>query len=164
MKNNEIWLGYRMRTLNYKTIIYTEKEKMNVIYQDLLESFKSINLQGTKPNKNWYSALPKYHNLWNFSELRFSIIFSIFKLLSIVVTLTCQKLGSVVPVQQKLKLSSPNSFMPSVSFYNPMKTSENLWSSIVFRAYRKKPLAWDGLTTIHKVKENIGLVSSAQCE
>ena len=78
---------------------------MNVIYVDL-ESFKDTKLQWTKPNKNWYSTLLKYHNLWNFLELRFSIIFSIFKLLSIII-LICRKLGSVGPVQQKIKLPLP---------------------------------------------------------
>ena len=31
-----------MRTLNYKTLIHANKEKMNVIYEDLFESFKTI--------------------------------------------------------------------------------------------------------------------------
>ena len=31
---------------------HTNKEKMNVIYQDLVESFQTIKLQGMKPNKN----------------------------------------------------------------------------------------------------------------
>ena len=60
-----------------------------------------------KPSKNWYSTLPKYHNHWNFSVLRLSIIFSIFKLLSIII-LICQTLGLVGPVQQKMKLPLPN--------------------------------------------------------
>ena len=33
-----------MRTLNYKTLIHANKEKMNVIYEDLFESFKTIKL------------------------------------------------------------------------------------------------------------------------
>ena len=41
-----------MRTLNYKTLAHATKEKMNVIYQALLESFKNIKLQVAKPNKN----------------------------------------------------------------------------------------------------------------
>ena len=69
----------------------THKNKqMNIIYEDLLESFKGIKLQGTKPNKNWYSRLSKYQNLWNFFfffEVRFITISSIFKLLSIIVLL-----------------------------------------------------------------------------
>ena len=93
-----------MRTLNYKTI---NKEKMNVIYEDLLESFKSIKLQGAKPNRSWFSTLPKYHNLWDFSEQRFSIIFSIFKFLSIIIILICRKLGPVGSVKQKIKLPLP---------------------------------------------------------
>ena len=80
---------------------------MNVIYEDLVESFQTIRLQGMKPNKNRYSTLPIYHNLSKFSGLRFSIIFSIFKLLSIIITLICQKLGSIDHVQQKIKLPSP---------------------------------------------------------
>ena len=75
-----------MRTVNYKTMTYKNK-KINIIYEDLLESFKGIKLQGTKPNKNWYSRLSKYQNLWNFSEVRFITISSIFKLLSIIVLL-----------------------------------------------------------------------------
>ena len=31
---------------------HTNKEKMNVIYQDLVESCQTIKLQGMKPNKN----------------------------------------------------------------------------------------------------------------
>ena len=75
-----------MRTVNYKTMTHKNK-KINIIYEDLLESFKGIKLQGTKPNKNWYSRLSKYQNLWNFSEVRFITISSIFKLLSIIVLL-----------------------------------------------------------------------------
>ena len=75
-----------MRTVNYKTMTHKNK-KINIIYEDLLESFKGIKLQGTKPNKNWYSRLSKYQNLWNFSEVRFITISSIFKLVSIIVLL-----------------------------------------------------------------------------
>ena len=84
---------------------HSNKEEMNLVYEDL-ESFKSIRLQGTKPNKNWYSTLSKYHNFWNFLELRFSIIFRIFKLLNIII-LICRNLGSVGPLLQKIKLSLP---------------------------------------------------------
>ena len=110
IKNNEIWLGNRMRMLTIKLWhirTHTNKKKMNVTYEDLLERFKSIKLQGTKPYKNWYSTLSSYHNLWNFSELRFSISYSIFKLLNII-SLIWWKLWSVGPVQQKLKLPLPN--------------------------------------------------------
>ena len=41
-----------MRTLNYKTMTHTNKEKMNVNNEELLESFKSIKLHGSKSNKN----------------------------------------------------------------------------------------------------------------
>ena len=37
-------------------------------------------------------------------------------------------------------------FMPFVSFYTPLKTSENQRFSDVFRGYRKRPVAWNGLT------------------
>ena len=30
----------------------------------------------------------------------------------------------------------------------PLKTSENLWFSDIFRGYRKRPVAWNGLTQI----------------
>ena len=69
---------------------------MKVICEDL-ESFKNSKLQGTKPNKKWYSTLLKYYNLWNFLELRCSIIFSIVKLVSIII-LIYRKLGLVGPV------------------------------------------------------------------
>ena len=36
-------------------------------------------------------------------------------------------------------------FMPLVFFLYPLKTSENLWLSDVFRGYRKRPVAWNGL-------------------
>ena len=39
---------------------HSNKEEMNLVYEDL-ESFKNIRLQGTKPNKNWYSTLSKYN-------------------------------------------------------------------------------------------------------
>ena len=57
-----------------------KNKKMNIIYEDLLESFKGIKLQGTKPNKNWYSRLSKYQNLWNFFFfLRYvSLLFPVF--------------------------------------------------------------------------------------
>ena len=77
---------------------HTNKETMSVICKTLLKAFKPSNLK-----KNWYSTLSSYHNLSNFSELRFSIIFSIFKLLSVIIILICQKLGSVRHVQQKIK-------------------------------------------------------------
>ena len=35
--------------------------------------------------------------------------------------------------------------MPSISFYTPCKTLENQRFSDVFRGYRKRPLAWNGL-------------------
>ena len=91
-----------MRILNYKTVTHTNKEKMSVIYEDLFETFKSI--------KNWFSTLSKHHSLWNFSEVRFSIFFSVFELLSIVMILIYQKLGSVERVQQTIKLGAPYCF------------------------------------------------------
>ena len=35
--------------------------------------------------------------------------------------------------------------MPLVPFYTPLKILENLLLSDVFRGYRKKPVAWNGL-------------------
>ena len=35
--------------------------------------------------------------------------------------------------------------MPLVSFYTPHKTSVNLWFTDVFRGYRKRLVAWNGL-------------------
>ena len=37
-----------MRTLNYKTMTHMKKEKMRVIYKDLLESFKHQTSNKTK--------------------------------------------------------------------------------------------------------------------
>ena len=88
-----------MRTLNYKTTTHANKDKMKVIYKDLLESFKNINFKGRNQTKT------NIHNLWNFSELPFGIILSISKLLSIVIILICRKLGSVGHVQQKIKVA-----------------------------------------------------------
>ena len=33
----------------------------------------------------------------------------------------------------------------TVPFVYLLKTSENLWFSVVFRRYRKRPMAWNGL-------------------
>ena len=40
-----------MRTLNYKTATHANKDKMKVIYKDLLESFKNINFKGRNQTK-----------------------------------------------------------------------------------------------------------------
>ena len=39
----------------------------------------------------------------------------------------------------------PNLFQVNVVFLYPLKTSENLWFSDVFRGYRKGTLTWNGL-------------------
>ena len=36
-------------------------------------------------------------------------------------------------------------FMPLIFYQYALKASENLWCSDVFRGYRKKPVAWNGL-------------------
>ena len=41
--------------------------------------------------------------------------------------------------------TSINSFHATGLFRCPLKTSENLWFSDVFRGYRKRPVAWNGL-------------------
>ena len=38
-----------------------------------------------------------------------------------------------------------NPFHATGFFWYPLKTSENLWFSDVFRGYRKRPVAWNGL-------------------
>ena len=83
-----------------------------------LKAFKSIKFEGAKLNTTWYSAPPRYHKLWNFSELCFSIIFSIFKLFSIIIILICRKLGSAGPVQQKIKLHSPYTKILQFTWYH----------------------------------------------
>ena len=40
-----------------------------------------------------------------------------------------------------------NPFHASGLFWYPLKTSENLWFSDVFRGYQKRTVAWNGLTT-----------------
>ena len=42
-----------------------------------------------------------------------------------------------------------NPFQANVPFLYPLKTSENLWFSEVFRGYRKGTLAWNGLIEQH---------------
>ena len=39
-----------------------------------------------------------------------------------------------------------NPFRAINHFLYPLKTSENLWFSDAIRGYRKKPMAWNGLT------------------
>ena len=41
--------------------------------------------------------------------------------------------------------------MPLISFYAPLKTSVNLWFSDVFRGYRKRPVAWNGLRNVFEI-------------
>ena len=41
-----------------------------------------------------------------------------------------------------------NSFHATCLFLYPLKTSENLWFSDVPREYKKRPMAWNGLTII----------------
>ena len=85
----KIWLKNCMRMLNCKTLTHTNKEKINIICEYLLENLENIKLQWAKPSKNWYLSLSKYHGLWNFLELPLSTIFIIFKLLSIIISLSC---------------------------------------------------------------------------
>ena len=40
-----------------------------------------------------------------------------------------------------------NPFHATGLFRKPLKTSENLWFSDVFRGYQKRPVAWNGLIT-----------------
>ena len=40
-----------------------------------------------------------------------------------------------------------NLFHANGLFWYPLKTSENLWFSDVFRGYQKRQLAWNRLTT-----------------
>ena len=44
-------------------------------------------------------------------------------------------------------LKSINPFHASGLFWYPLKASENLWFSDVFRGYQKRTVAWNGLTT-----------------
>ena len=39
-----------------------------------------------------------------------------------------------------------NTFRATILFLYPMKTSENRWFCDVFRGYRKRPVAWNGIT------------------
>ena len=72
-----------------------------------------------------------FQNIITFETFRasFSIIFSIFKLLSIIIIiiLICRKLGSTEPVQHKIKLPSPNenvsiewSIAANIFFFNKL--------------------------------------------
>ena len=64
-----------------------------------------------------------------------------------------------------LKLHSPflKPFHTTDLFWYPLKTSENLWFSDVFRGYQKRSVAWNGLTVswmvLAKLKLNFFLNS-----
>ena len=51
----------------------------------------------------------------------------------------------IISNKRRWKVALLIQFMPQVSFYIPLKTSENFWFSDIFRGYRKRPLPWNGL-------------------
>ena len=48
-----------MRMLTIKPT-HLKEDKKDLIYEDLVQSFKNIEFQGMKRNKSWCSALRKY--------------------------------------------------------------------------------------------------------
>ena len=51
-----------------------------------------------------------------------------------------------------------NPFHSASHFLYPLKTSENLWFSNVFRGYRKRPVAWFGLMMIKSNRASLNQV------
>ena len=51
--------------------------------------------------------------------------------------------------QSESTIDTLNPFLVNVLFLHPLKTSENLWFSNIFRGYRNGTLLWNGLKNVH---------------
>ena len=50
-----------------------------------------------------------------------------------------------------------------LSFLYPLKTSEKLWFSDVFRGYRKRSVAWKGLKSIFLLRRKLSIDLQVKC-
>ena len=66
----------------------------------------------------------------------------------------------IISNKRRWKVALLIQFMPQVSFYIPLKTSENFWFSDIFRGYRKRPLPWNGLIVCQGFWKNFFLWNS----
>ena len=56
-----------------------------------------------------------------------------------------------------------NPFHATDLFWYPLKTSENLWFSDVFRGYQKRSVAWNGLIAMHYFQKTFHFLSVSNC-